>query len=160
MEQVQILEFGPFRAAGLAYRGKNESSEIPQLWDRLVPHIHELAEPETGFFGICRCIPGVKDGTFEYIAAMQPRAGAVLPEGFVEVEIPRGVYAVYGAEGLEKVKETWMEAGRKTGELKEWVGYCGAEGCECATHPGFEYYRPGYPGCGRLEILLPVRRKS
>jgi len=160
MNTLQLLEFGPFRAAGLVYRGKNEANEVPKLWDKLVPQICELAEPGTGYFGICRCIPGAEPGVFEYIACLQPKAGVTLPEGFVEVAIPRSVYAAYPVESLDKCKDGWMAAGAETAKLEKWAGYCGQDGCECAEHPCFEYYPPFYEGCGRFDVMIPIKRKE
>lgn len=159
MANVQILEFGPFETAGVAYVGKNEGGEIRQLWQDHVHRLCELADLGRGFFGFCRCIPGLSDGTFSYIAAMQPRAGVALDQGMERVSVPQGVYAVFGVEDLADTKDAWARASQAIAGLEHWKPYCGADGCECATHPCFEYYPPGYMGQGRFELLFPLQRK-
>jgi predicted transcriptional regulator YdeE len=157
VENIQILEFGPFEVAGVSYIGKNEAGEIPALWNA---ELFAGADPAKGCFGICRCVPGRTDGTFEYIAAIQPRDGAESGASMPRLTIPRGVYAVFGVPSLAEIKPAWQRAAAEVAELKGWEPYCGKEDCECATHPSFEYYAPGFCGDGRLEILMPLRRRG
>ena len=73
---MEIIGFGPFVAFGFNYIGKNEEGEIPQLWtEKLLPRM------ATGgpCFGVCRCVPGMMDGTFEYIAGVSGSGGGVGP---------------------------------------------------------------------------------
>ncbi len=160
--QVEIKEFGPYRIVGLSYVGKNENNEVPQLWERqLMPRWKEIEAPErSSAFGICRCIPGAKDGTFEYVAAVEAKAGAAVPEGMIAAEIPKSDYVVIPVAGLGEVRQAWGTVPEKLAGLTEWAPFCGPEGCECATHPCFEYYPPEFQGSGPLFLYIPVKRKA
>lgn len=160
--RVEIKEFGPYRIIGLSYTGKNENKEVFQLWERqFMPRRHEIDMPERpGAFGICRCVPGAKDGTFEYVAAVEAKLGAAPPEGMVAVDIPRGDYVVIPVSGLGEVRQAWSTVPEKLSRFTEWEPYCGPGGCECATHPCFEYYTPEFDDGGPMFLYIPVKRKA
>jgi predicted transcriptional regulator YdeE len=160
--QVEVKQFGPYRIIGMSCVGKNESNELPQLWERqFIPRCKEIQAPErASAFGICRCIPGKTDGTFEYVAAVEARAGAPVPEGMVAVEIPRADYAVVPVAGLPEVRQAWAKVPEQVGGLAGWTPFCGPAGCECATHPCFEYYPPEFESNGQLFLYIPVRPKA
>ncbi|MGE5489178.1 MAG: GyrI-like domain-containing protein [bacterium] len=158
----EIVGAGPFRIIGISYTGKAESSEMQELWDRkFLPRLGEIQKPAAyAGFGVCRCVPGAKDGTFEYIAAVEADANSPVPEGMMEVEIPRGDYAVISVPNLSEIMQGWQSAAAAVAAAPEWEAYCGPAGCECATHPCFEFYPPGYKDDGPFSIYIPVRRKA
>ncbi len=160
--QVEVKQFGPYHIIGMSYVGKNENNEIPRLWERqLIPRCKEIETPErASAFGICRCVPGMTDGTFEYIGAMEAKAGAAAPDGMVAAEIPRADYVVIPVAGLSEVRQAWGKIPELLAGLTEWTPLCGPEGCECATHPSFEYYPPEFQGEGPLFLYIPVKKKA
>lgn len=134
-----------------------------ELWARdFGPRSEEIVQPRDRriSFGVCRCLPGVTDGSFEYIAEMEAIAQAPVPSGMMEVILPESDYAVFEVNGLEHVGQgqaiftVWQEAnpGRE--------GYCTPTSCNCATHPSFELYPSSFPADGRLSIYFPVRRST
>jgi predicted transcriptional regulator YdeE len=159
---LETMAFGPVRAIGVRYAGKNENQEIMKLWGEFIPRSAEIAKPEGGgAFGICRCLPGVKDGSFEYIAAFQALPDAPVPEGMMAVEIAPGEYFVERYERVADYKQAWQESAGKLAADTEWTGYCnGPDDCQCAAHPCFEYYPPEFNGTGPMHIYLPVHRKQ
>ncbi len=161
-DQVEIREFGPYRIVGLSYVGKNENNEVPQLWEqKLMPLWKEIEAPEKpAAFGICRCVPGATDGTFEYVAAVEAAPGAAVPEGMVAVEIPKCEYAVIPVAGLSEIRQAWSVVPAKLAEAPDREAFCGPAGCECATHPCFEYYPPDFESSGRLFLYIPLRPKA
>jgi len=158
---LTTVEFGPVRAIGLRYEGKNENEEIMRLWGSLLPRRGEIATPEGGgAFGVCRCLPGVKDGSFEYLAGFGAREDARVPDGMTALEIPRGEYVVHRVERVDDYKQVWMEACNALAVDPELASCCnGPDDCQCAAHPAFEYYPPEFHGNGPVHIYLAVRRK-
>jgi len=158
---LSTSEFGPFRAIGLGYVGKGHEGEIPALWGTLLPRMDEVKRPGGGgSFGVCRCASGgVKDGSFEYIAALAADDDANVPPGMMEVLIPRGNYAVFRVERLAEVQSAWDPAASTLAASPEWTGYCGRSGCDCANHPCFEYYPPEFNGDGPLYLYFPIQPK-
>jgi len=158
---LETMAFGPVRAIGVRYAGKNENQEIMKLWGEFVPRMKEIAAPEGGVgFGICRCLPGVKDGSFEYIAALQALPDAPVPEGMVALDIAACEYFVERFEKVPDYRKAWEQAAGKLAADTEWMGYCtGPDNCRCAEHPCFEYYPPEFRGDGPMHIYLPVHRK-
>jgi len=121
----------------------------------------EIGKPDTfASFGVCRCVPGLTDGTFEYIAAVEASADAPIPEGMTAVDIPKCDYAVFDVPHVAEIKQTWTRAADALGLSEEWEPYCGPRGCECATHPCFEYYPPDFEEDDPLFLYIPVRRKG
>ena len=89
--EPKIVEFGPYRVIGMRYAGKNEHGEIPALWHGEGGFVFRFSEIKTLpgadiSFGLCRCLPGVTDGSFEYIAALPATSDALIPEGMVEAK--------------------------------------------------------------------------
>ncbi|MGE5532587.1 MAG: GyrI-like domain-containing protein, partial [Bacteroidota bacterium] len=171
--EPHIVQYGPSRVIGLFYRGKNENREVPGLWDGengFLSRMGEVVQPEGAYYldsgrhpayGLCRCIPGATDGTFEYIAAVPAAADAPIPEGMIEALIPAGTYLVFPVAGLDKLPEVWNASHEWMGAHPEWKSYCtGPEDCDCANHPNFELYPPEFGVDEKLFIYLPVKPAS
>lgn len=164
--EPQVVEFGPYRIIGMRYAGKNENGEIPALWDReggFIARMGEIKTPPANAgvcFGLCRCLPGVTDGSFEYIAALPAAADAPVPDGMVEARIAAGAYAAFPVPSLAGLMEAWNTTGAWMAAHPEWEACCGPGGCDCANHPCFELYPPGFDGQGGLFIYVPVRRRA
>lgn len=161
--EPQIVEFGPYHAIGMRYVGKNANNEIPKMWEeQFIPRAGEIARPEgpSGAFGVCRCLPGVTDGSFEYIAAFQASEDASVPEGMVAVEVPKGLYAAFEVPSLAQIGQAWHAAPCWFEKSEKWEGRCGPGGCECDEYPCFEYYPPDFDGAGKLYIYMPVKEKK
>jgi predicted transcriptional regulator YdeE len=162
----RIIDFDHFRVIGLNYIGKNENQEIKLLWDdkqgiwTRMPEMN-IDKEHFGVFGICRCIPGATDGSFEYIAALSARPESPVPAGMVEADIPAGRYAVFQVESLDKIQEAWADASKWLATLTDYDVYCdGSRGiCDCANHPCFEFYPEEFMKTGRLEIYFPLKNK-
>jgi predicted transcriptional regulator YdeE len=159
-EEPQVIEFGPRRAIGLTYQGKNENGEIPALWhEEFMPRMAEVPAPEgvSEAYGICRCLPGVTDGSFEYIAAKAAVPDAPMPAGMTEVALPAGRYLAFKIPSLAQIFAAWDFTRQWCAVHPEFELYCGPGGCDCTTHPGFEYYPPDFNGQNELYLYLPVK---
>lgn len=165
MTEPVVKEFGPYRAIGMNYKGKNENQEIPSLWsgpDGFISRMKEVKPYNGPFmsFGLCRCIPGATDGSFEYIAAVPAADDAEIPEGMIEVQIPRCSYIVFPVRNLGELSQTWNATQGWFAAQSEWETYCGpTQGCDCANHPFFELYPAEFNGSNEMFLYSPVRKK-
>jgi len=158
-----MVEFGPYRVIGVGGVSRNDNGECSALWERdFLPRLGEIAKlpGDTPFFGICRCVPGATDGSFEYIAAVPVAADAPIPAGMMEAQIAAAIYLVFPVAGLAEIGQAWGQIGPWMEAHPEWEGYCDPAGCDCATYPGFELYPPTFGSDGRLFIYVPVKRTS
>lgn len=164
--EPKIVEFGPYRVIGINYIGKNENQEIAAMWgaeDGFIKRMCEIQIPEDAehvSFGICRCIPRVTDGSFEYIACLPAAANAPIPEGMIEATIGQGTYAVFEVPNLAAITTAWDESQKWLEASSEWEGTCGPDRCECATRPFFELYPSDFTPEGKLYIYASVQKKS
>jgi len=160
-KEPQIVEFGPYRVIGMRYAGKNAQDEVKALWETFFPRMGEVERPAgCGYaFGLCRCLPGVTDGSFEYIAALPATPEAPMPEGMVEAPVAAASYVAFPVPSLAVIKQAWDALGPWIAAHPEWEPYCGLTACQCPTHPTFELYPPDYTG-GAFFIYMPVRRKG
>ena len=158
---LETTMFGPYRAVGMRYTGKNENNEIMGLWAEFLPRREEIAMAESGgAFGVCRCLPGVMDGSYEYVAAFASTPDAAVPAGMMSLDIPQGEYCIQKFDSVKDYKQAWNDAMRTFAANPEWGTYCnGPDDCQCAAHPCFEYYPPEFSGTGPVWICMAVRRK-
>ena len=158
----QLVEFGPYRVIGARCVGTNAQGEFSTLWERdFLPRMGEVVKPAGQEFvvGLCRCLPGVSDGSFEYIAAAPATADAPIPAGMVEAQLA-ATYVVFPVAGLSAIMQAWGQFGPWLEAHPEWDGCCTPTGCDCATHPGFELYPSTFGRDGKLFIYMPVWKKT
>jgi predicted transcriptional regulator YdeE len=158
--KFEVIEFGPTRGVGVAMQAVGGGGDFAGLWtQRLLPRGGEIARPEGGVaFGVCRCVPGATDGTFEYVALLEATAEAAVPAGMIAIDIPRGHYMVFAVTSYAELGAAWRKVPDALAAHPEWQPYCGPDGCECATHPSFEYYPWDPEHTGRAYIYVPVRK--
>lgn len=125
MELVMDIRFvtkPAFTVVGLAYHGKNENNEISQMWGQFNQKVGELAVTFDAAYGVCKMIPGLPEGHFEYVAGYVLPEGQAVPEGLVARHIPEYRYAVFAHRGgmetlgqtYQNIYQAWMpEAGLK-----------------------------------------------
>lgn len=105
MEPVKYETLPAFKVMGMKYRGKNENSEISEMWDELNPRCSEIPSISQCAFGVCFMANDAPEGVFEYVAGYKVAADAIPPEGMVVVDVPENNYAVFEHLGS---KETLM----------------------------------------------------
>ena len=157
---LTVMEFGPTRGIGVAMAAQGGHGDFPGLWQKqLLPRAGEIARPEKGVaFGVCRCVPGSTDGTFEYIALFEATPGALPPPGMVAMEIPRAHYALFPVQSHAELGDTWRKVPAAIAAQSEWEPYCGPKGCQCSTYPSFELYPWEPEHTGRAIVYVPVKR--
>ena len=138
--------------AGFAERiGYENVASIPQLWQKLTPHIGHLKNEIPG------CAYGVKfnadnDG-FEYLAGVAVSSFEGLPAEFRTERIPEQTYAVFTHHGhISAIRETMKAI---------WNNYLPQSGLTLVDAPEFESYDNRFDprsGNGDVEIFIPVQR--
>lgn len=124
---IRFVELPAFTVVGMAYHGKNQNNEIAQMWGEFNRRYKEIEiSDDAACYGVCRMLPELPQGEFEYVAGWTTRADAPVPEGMVKRSVPALRYAVFAhrgaAEGLRetyrKIYEEWLpQAGLKPLEL-------------------------------------------
>jgi AraC family transcriptional regulator len=164
--EPKAVEFGAYRVIGLRYVGKNENQEIMTLWSGpggMIARLKEIHQPPNSSlaFGLCRCLPGVTDGGFEYVAAFPATADAPVPDGMVEARIGASTYLAFPAENIEVLPGTFGAAMKWLEAHPEWDTYChGPDDCRCGDYPWFEMYPATFPKDGKLFVYAPVKRRA
>jgi predicted transcriptional regulator YdeE len=146
----------------MSYTGRNENNEIQGLWEQFMPKLCGEYAPliKGGCVGVCRCVPGKTDGSFEYVAALLAEPDASVPGDLVAVDIPQGDYAVFTIPEVDQCK-TVEESAFPSLAASGLASYCnGPDDCQCAAHPCFEFYPPEYQGRGPFFFYVPVKRKT
>jgi AraC family transcriptional regulator len=146
-----------FKSVGMLFTGKPGSSEIPDLWDKFVPHIDSI--PNRTNHNTCYGIinpfgPKEYEGEIDYIAAVEVDNLNDIPKGMVSAEVPEAYYAVFTHKGPIS---NFMESIRYV--FGEWL-------------PNSEYTLTGTPELevyderfdptsedSECEICLPVKKK-
>jgi len=156
---LKVIEFGPKRGIGVSMLASS-GADFSGLWqNQIVPRNKEVAQPPGAVcFGVCRCVPGATDGTFEYVALLEATADAPVPPGMIAIDIPRGHYAVFEAAGFDRIGAVWHSVPAAMAAQTEWKPRCGPQGCDCAHWPSFEYYPPEPGHQAKALIYVPVSR--
>jgi len=161
--EPRIIEFGPYRVIGVG-RVVKGGADCPAVWDGeggFIARMDEVQPAADFLVALARCIPGVTGpdgGTFEYIAARPAKPGAAVPKGMIEASISAGTFAVFSVAGIANLGPAWGHAHAWLAAHPEWQTYCNKDGCDCANHPAFEFYPPGFTMEGEMFIYFPVRR--
>ena len=155
-DELTVVESGPRRGIGLGMRVEGDQPDFAGLWQKQVfPRAAEIVRPpQAAALGVCRCIPG----SFEYLALLEATADAPVPAGMIAVQLPRAHYAVFEVNGLAALGTAWRRIPDAVAAQTTWQPYCGPQGCECATHPSFEYHAWDSDRTGKILIYVPVRR--
>ena len=150
--EIKIETKPAFTAAGMNYFGKNENSEIPQMWDQFMPRHGEISgkvEPSV-CYGICGEME--EDGRFRYLAGYQVAPGNEQPQDMQSWDMPEQTYAVFPST-LQTLHETYQYA------FQTWLPQ---SEYEHAPGPDFEFYDEDFdPKAGTgLYVYIPVKKKA
>ena len=155
--ELELKKIAPFKVVGLLYEGKNEHGEISKLWDAFNRRGNELCPASTKeVYGVCRMIPGVTDGSFEYVAGVRRENLSHLPAGTVVREVPACTVAVFRHFGAaDTLHDTYQKI------YGEWLPSSAYQPLE----PGFdmEVYNEEFTFFAPdsvMYIYVPVRPKA
>lgn len=129
--------------------GHDTMASIPQLWQRLGPHIGRVANQVPG------PAYGVKfnsdDDGFEYLAGVAVSSFDGLPAEFRTIRIPPCTYAIFTHRGnVSTIRETMAAI---------WNEYLPHSGLKVADAPDFESYGRLFDpatGNGEVDIFIPI----
>jgi predicted transcriptional regulator YdeE len=155
MTNLVIKTLPAMRGIGLAMMAKAGVSDFAGLWRvKLAARAKEIEGKKGGVaMGVCRCVAGSTDGTFEYIALIEATETAKVPPGMVEVKVPACDYAAFGVSRYAELGEAWHKAPAALAAQTEWKPYCDKEGCRCGEFPSFEFY-PSPDGTAAVYIAV------
>ena len=149
---IKIISRPAFTVAGMPYIGKNENSEITQMWDQFLPRSGEIEnrlDPQE-CYGVCGDME--EDGRFHYLAGYQVKPGSDLPDNMENWDVPEQTYAVFPCT-LQTLHETYNYA------FQTWLP---ESEYEHVKGPDFEFYDKDFnpaEGTG-LYIYIPVKKKA
>ncbi len=147
--EPKIVSKPAFTAVGLAYHGKNENNEIPELWGRFNPRMPEIKHIVDGAFGVCT--PAEADGRFKYLAGFAVSSTDEVPEGMEVWQVPAHQYAVFPTT-LPKISETYKYA------FETWLPGSGYK--YASRNPDYEYYDENFDAQdpeSLFEIYIPIK---
>jgi len=136
------------------YITRENASHIPVLWEQFAHKFHALhGRKSAARYGLCQLRRGVLDGqdALLYVAGVECRALAPVPEGLSRYEVPASRYAVWPHVGpIGELGYTWDRV------WDEWLPQSGL-----LTRDSFAYELYGETwdpetGRGPLEIWVPV----
>lgn len=144
---------GAKRLAGVQGRfTPKTSADIPSLWQSFVPYLDDMpymAGPAYTTYGVCY---NQSDTGFDYLCAVEVKAGADLPAAFTTVQLEPQTYAVFPHTGhISGLRSTWATI---------WDKWLPETGLQVLPAPFFEKYGPefnGRTGEGGLEVWVPVK---
>lgn len=107
--QPKIVNKPAFHVVGMCYHGMNQNQEIPAMWGEFLQRIDEIKRINpTLSYGVCSVPAGLPEGHFEYVAGVEVKEGAPVPEGMVLRSLPAMRYAVFAHRGsLEGLGRTY-----------------------------------------------------
>jgi AraC family transcriptional regulator len=91
-----------FKSVGMMIPTNPGSNEIPELWDKFVPHIDSIPNRinHNTCYGIINPYgPKESDGEMDYISAVEVDNFDNVPDGMIAGELPESYYAVFTHRG-------------------------------------------------------------
>jgi AraC family transcriptional regulator len=145
--EPKIVTKPAFTVVGMKYLGKNETNEIPQLWEKFMPREGEIKQRANPFgYGVMDNFDE-KTGDFDYLAGIEVKDISDIPEGMESWQVPEQTYAVFGCN-LKNIKQAFKQI------YHQWLpksGYQRAQG------PEFEFYDDSFkPIEGKLDLYIYI----
>ncbi len=149
--EPKIVQLDKFMAVGMPYLGKNENSEIGQMWDKFMPRMAEIKHLAPGpeiAYGLCF---QNQSGLVDYVASLPVTELTDIPEGMVGREVPAQTYAVFECLGIKNIGPTYHYI------LNEWLpksGFRPGDGADFEYYP--ETFNDAADPASLLYIYFPI----
>lgn len=154
-QQPEPVRKPAFRIAGAAaVFDESNKAGIPQLWQKLVPHLPLPGQLGGATYGVGCATAADAEGCFRYFAAVAVAPDAPIPDGLEAFDVPEQTYLIFRLDTDASDLHPQMQAAYRQiwGELAPQSGHKLARGPDLEVYPpGFE---PGRPG--RIEWWIPV----
>jgi predicted transcriptional regulator YdeE len=150
--EIKIVTKPAFTVAGMEYFGKNENSEIAQMWGAFNPRFEEIADKIDPLLAYGVCGELQEDGRFRYLAGFQVEPESAQLEDMRTWDVPEQTYAVFPCT-LQTIHETYQYA------FQTWLPQ---SDYEHAPGPDFELYHEDFnpeDGTG-MSVYIPVKKKQ
>ena len=153
--EARIVRRPGFQVIGMAGRFTPTSSKIPELWGRFAPRIHEVPERRGEHtLGLCMDADpdAVAEACFTYVAGVEVKPVADVPDGMASFTVPANTYAVLTHRGhLSRLPDMVKHV---------WGSWLPASGYRHVAAPDFEYYDPERwdpgTGDGEVDLYIPI----
>ncbi len=152
----ELARLEAFTVAGPARRfGREDKSEIPQLWSALVGVLpFEGQRPGWATYGVVWSADR-EEGTFAYMAGVEVEPGCALPKAFDKTRIPAATYVVFRIT----LDGSALHPQVKSAMATIWGELIPASGVTVADSPDFELYdghfSPNQPGAV-IDFYVPI----
>jgi AraC family transcriptional regulator len=145
--------------AGLGGRYNNQTMHtIPQLWNRVGPHIGRVPNQSGKIAYGVSYNPQPDHSTFDYLAGVEVTKFAGLPADFVQLTIPALRYAIFLhndhiskiGQTLEKMWKSWLPASGHVPAV--------TSGCPISFFERYDESFNPVTGLGTVELWLPIQK--
>ena len=109
----KIVNFGPARIAGYLHKTSHSNNTIPAFWQELFAdgrhgklHSGDWMKDHKEY-GVC--FDADANG-FSYVVGLEVKGGAEVPVGLHVCDMPKSEYAVFPAQSIESIGQTWQGA--------------------------------------------------
>jgi AraC family transcriptional regulator len=153
--EARIVRLPAFDVVGMSGRFKPTSAQIPELWGRFAPRIHEVPN-RRGLHTLGVCIDtdpaAIDEVGFTYVAGVEVDIADGLPDGMTKWTIPANTYAVVTHRGhISRLPDTVKHV------FGRWLP---SSGHRHVSAPDFEYYDPERwnpaTGDGEVDLYIPI----
>jgi AraC family transcriptional regulator len=149
--EPRIVDRPEFTVVGMHVRGKNETNEIPRMWQDLGPRVQEIKNmvPANAAYGISANMDPAT-GEFDYVAGFEVSLADDVPPGMVSWTVPAGTYAVFRCS-LPTLGETFQHA------YQTWIpqaGYQPVGGPDVEVYD--EHFDPQDPN-SEFDVYIPIQ---
>ncbi len=155
VKQLANAKRGAFTIAGprAAFDDENKSG-IPALWPRLIRCLPLQGQAGTNTYGVCWA-GDLKKGSINYMAGVEVKGDAKLPDGFERIDIAPQTYAVF---------RITLDGGNLHQQMQAampliWGGLLPKSGLKFVPAPDLEVYPPDFNPEVKgmyVEIYIPV----
>ena len=145
--KAQVISLKSAKVIGMVYKGKNQSGEIPAMWEIFNKRYMEIKNSDMRvFYGLCYGYES--NGDFSYMAGLAVDPISEIPNGMEVVELPAGKYAAFTfKDHISKIGEFWDAIYKiylPENDLKPLPGMT------------FELYDDRFQLNGECDIYIPV----
>ena len=154
IEQLPAIGRGAFTVAGVqATFDEQNKSGIPGLWPRLLKCLPLPGQVDAQSYGVC-WLADRDEGSIHYMAGVEVRGNAPLPDGFARLEIAPQTYAVFRVTLSDANVHRQLQAAMP----QIWGKRLAEAGYTLVQAPDFELYPAGFNPAAdaHVDICVPV----
>ena len=151
---MQVSQIPAVRVMGIKVRTtmQDAPADCAKLWrETFMPRMQEVPGGNGAAYGVSEVVD-IRDGIFDYWAAVPTTHDASAPVGMEALDLPAGLYAQCRVESLPEIKAAydflyyeWLPAQKEY--VPDYASRC------------YEFYPADYPNTGVFYIFLRLNKK-